>query len=57
MQARKGHDVLDRLSRIDCPTFVGAGLTLGYIDATMELPEADIYSLWSLTPKAGPGMQ
>ncbi len=25
MQARKGHDVLDRLYRVTCPTFVGAG--------------------------------
>ncbi len=25
LQARKGHDVLDRLHRVTCPTFVGSG--------------------------------
>lgn len=25
LQARKGHDVLDRLHRVDCPTMVGSG--------------------------------
>ncbi len=25
LQARKGHDVLDRLHRVSCPTFVGSG--------------------------------
>lgn len=25
LQARKGHDVLSRLNRVSCPTFVGSG--------------------------------
>ena len=25
LQARRGHDVLDRLHRVDCPTWVGCG--------------------------------
>lgn len=39
------------------PTFVSPGLTLGYASDAIELPAANIYSLWSLNPKAGPGMQ